>query len=101
MGRRPYSFKNFLGVLPEANKTSDKQKQKELELEKMEFDIHEIIYKETNVILVGIVSSGKLRIKSKCFLGPDINGNFKLVEYVIFIVKKLMWHIAIRVNIAL
>ena len=73
-------FKNFLGVLPEANKTSDKQKQKELELEKMEFDIHEIIYKETNVILVGIVSSGKLRIKSKCFLGPDINGNFKLVE---------------------
>ena len=73
-------FKNFLGVLPEANKTSDKQKQKELELEKMEFDIHEIIYKETNVILVGIVSSGKLRIKSKCFLGPDINGNFKMVE---------------------
>ena len=73
-------FKNFLGVLPEVNKTSDKQKQKELELEKMEFDIHEIIYKETNVILVGIVSSGKLRIKSKCFLGPDINGNFKMVE---------------------
>ena len=73
-------FKNFLAVLPDANKTSDKQKQKELELEKMEFDIHEIIYKETSVILVGIVSSGKLRIKSKCFLGPDINGNFKMVE---------------------
>ena len=73
-------FKNFLGVLPDLNKTSDKQKQKELELEKMEFDVHEIIYKESNVILVGIVSSGKLRIKSKCFLGPDINGNFKLVE---------------------
>jgi GTPase len=73
-------FKNFLGVLPEVNKTSDKQKQKELELEKMEFDIHEIIYKETNAILIGIVSSGKLRIKSKCFLGPDINGNFKMVE---------------------
>ena len=46
----------------------------------MEFDIHEIIYKETNAILIGIVSSGKLRIKSKYFLGPDINGNFKLVE---------------------
>jgi GTPase len=73
-------FKNFLGVLPDLNKTSDKQKQKELELEKMEFDVHEIIYKESNVILVGIVSSGKLRIKSKCFLGPDINGNFKIVE---------------------
>ena len=73
-------FKNFLGVLPDLNKTSDKQKQKELELEKMEFDIHETIYREKNVILVGIVSSGKLRIKSKCFLGPDINGNFKMVE---------------------
>ena len=73
-------FKNFLGVLPDLNKTSDKQKKKELELEKMEFDIHEIIYKENNVILIGIVLSGKLRIKSKCFLGPDINGNFKLVE---------------------
>ncbi len=73
-------FKNFLGVLPQVNKTSDIQKKKELELEKMEFDIHEIIYKETNAILIGIVSSGKLRIKSKYFLGPDINGNFKLVE---------------------
>ena len=73
-------FKNFLGVLPDLNKTSDKQKQKELELEKMEFDIHETIYRENIVILVGIVSSGKLRIKSKCFLGPDINGNFKMVE---------------------
>ena len=61
-------FKNFLGVLPDLNKTSDKQKQKELELEKMEFDIHETIYREKNVILIGIVSSGKLRIKSKCFL---------------------------------
>ena len=75
-------FKNFLGVLPDLNKTSDKQKQKALELEKMEFDVHEVIYKEkeSHVILVGIVSSGKLRIKSKCFLGPDINGNFKIVE---------------------
>ena len=73
-------FKNFLGVLPNLNKTSDKQKKKELELETMEFDIHETIYRENYVILVGIVSSGKLRIKSKCFLGPDINGNFKMVE---------------------
>ena len=76
-------FKNFLGVLPDLNKLSDKQKQKELELEKMEFDVHEVIYKENkenSVILVGIVSNGKLRIKSKYFLGPDINGNFKIVE---------------------
>ena len=75
-------FKNFLGVLPDLNKTSDEQKQKEIELEKMEFDIHETIFKENknSVILVGIISSGKLRIKSKCFLGPDFNGNFKMVE---------------------
>ena len=62
-------FKNFLGVLPQLNKTSDIQKKKELELEKMEFDIHEIIYKETNAILIGIVSSGKLRIKTGTITG--------------------------------
>ena len=84
-------FKNFLRSLPKVNETiynqnnqnqneSLKQKQKELDLEKMEFDIHEIIYKETKVILVGIVSSGKLRSNSKCYLGPDLNGNFKMVE---------------------
>ena len=78
-------FKNFLKSLPKLNETiykNDKlkQKQKELELEKMEFDIHEIIHKENNAILSGIVSSGKLRTNSKCFLGPDISGNFIKVE---------------------
>ena len=81
-------FKNFLRSLPKVSETiynqnqneNLKQKQKELDLEKMEFDIHEIIYKETKVILVGIVSSGKLRTNSKCFLGPDLTGNFKMVE---------------------
>jgi GTPase len=74
-------FKNFLSLLPQVNnRIGNKQKEKDLELEKMEFDIHEIIYKETNSILVGIVSSGKLHINSKCFLGPDSSGNFKIVE---------------------
>ena len=74
-------FKNFLSLLPQVNnRISNKEKKKELELEKMEFDIHEIIYKETNSILIGIVSSGKLHINSKCFLGPDSSGNFKIVE---------------------
>jgi GTPase len=78
-------FKNFLKSLPKLNETiykNDKlkQKQKELELEKMEFDIHEIIHKENNAILSGIVSSGKLRTNSKCFLGPDISGNFIKIE---------------------
>jgi GTPase len=74
-------FKSFLSLLPQVNnRIGTKQKEKDLELEKMEFDIHEIIYKETNSILVGIVSSGKLHINSKCFLGPDSSGNFKIVE---------------------
>ena len=74
-------FKNFLGVLPQYNnRTSDQQKQKELDLEKLEFDIHETIYKDSIAIIQGIVSSGKLRINSKYFLGPDSSGNFKMVE---------------------
>ena len=74
-------FKNFLSVLPKNNNnTTDKDKQKELDLEKLEFDIQETIYKETNAIVKGIVSSGKLRINSQYFLGPDSSGNFKMVE---------------------
>ena len=87
-------FKNFLRSLPKVNATiynldNLKQRQKELELEKMEFDIHEIIYKETNAILIGIVSSGKLRSNSKCYLGPDSNGNFKMVEVCDIFCKKV------------
>ena len=70
-------FKNFLSVLPQ-HRINDKKM--DINLEKLEFDIHEIIYKETNVIVKGIVSSGKLRINSNYFLGPDAAGNFKIVE---------------------
>jgi len=78
-------FKNFLSVIPKNSNnttdTTDKDKQqKELDLEKLEFDIHETIYKEACAIVKGIVSSGKLRIKSQYFLGPDSSGNFKMVE---------------------
>ena len=77
-------FKNYLRSLPkekEAIFNKDlKKKQEELELENMEFDIHEIIYKESNAILTGIVSSGELRTKSKYYLGPDSYGNFKVVQ---------------------
>ena len=74
-------FKNFLSVIPKnSNNTTGKDKQKELDLEKMEFDIQETIYKETNAIVKGIVSSGKLRINSQYYLGPDSSGNFKMVE---------------------
>ena len=87
-------FKNFLRSLPKVNgiiynNDNLKQRQKELELEKMEFDIHEIIHKETNAILIGIVSSGKLRTNSKCYLGPDSNGNFKIVEVCNIFCKKV------------
>ena len=71
-------FKNFLSVLPQ-RRTNNKENV-DINLEKIEFDIIEIIYKETNAILWGIVSSGKLRINSKYFLGPDAMGNFKMVE---------------------
>ena len=55
----------------------------------MEFDIHEIIYKESNAILTGIVSSGELRTKSKYYLGPDSNGNFKVVQVCDIFCKKV------------
>ena len=70
-------FKNFLSVLPQ-HRTNNKEI--DINLENTEFDILEIIYKETNAILWGIVSSGKLCINSKYFLGPDVAGNFKMVE---------------------
>ena len=88
-------FKNFLKSLPKLNETiyknenNLKNKKKELELEKMEFDIHEIIHKEKNAILSGIVSSGKLRTNSKYFLGPDLNGNFIKVEVCVIHCKKV------------
>ena len=69
-------FKNFLAVLPQHRN----KKEIDINLENMEFDILEIIYKETNAILWGIVSSGKMRINSKYYLGPDTSGNFKIVE---------------------
>ena len=71
-------FKNFLSVLPQ-HRTNNKENI-DINLENMEFDIIEIIHKEKNAILWGIVSNGKLRINSKYFLGPDAMGNFKMVE---------------------
>ena len=86
-------FKNFLRSLPKINETicnqSLKEKSKELDLEKMEFDIHEIIYKDNCAILIGIVCSGKLRTHSKCYLGPDASGNFKIVEVCDIFCKKI------------
>ena len=49
-------------------------------MEKMEFDIHEIISDNNKIILIGIVSKGKVKSKTKCYLGPDQEGNFKIIE---------------------
>ena len=71
-------FKSFLSTLPVNNKLEDELKQ--IEMEKMEFDIHEIISDNNKIILIGIVSKGKVKSKTKCYLGPDQEGNFKIVE---------------------
>ena len=73
-------FKNFLRALPEVNKLDDTEKQKKLESEKMEFDVHGTIFKDKTPILIGMVTRGKLKANSKYFLGPDSNGDYKLVE---------------------
>ena len=70
-------FKNFLSVLPQHRNNA---KDININLEDMEFDVTEILYKETSAILWGIVSNGKLKKNSKYFLGPDSMGNFKMVE---------------------
>ena len=70
-------FKNFLSVLPQHRINN---KEIDINLENTEFDILEIYYKETNAILWGIISSGKILINSKYFLGPDSMGYFKMVE---------------------
>ena len=72
-------FQNFLRSLPEVNKL-DTDIQQKLESEKMEFDVHGTIIKEKVAILVGMVTRGKLKVKPKYFLGPDINGDYRLVE---------------------
>jgi GTPase len=71
-------FKSFLSTLPVNNKLEDELKQ--IEMEKMEFDIHETITDNSKIILIGIVSKGKVKAKTKCYLGPDQEGNFKIVE---------------------
>jgi elongation factor 1-alpha len=69
-------FKNFLAVLPQHRN----KEEIDINLENMEFDVLEVYNKEKMTILWGIVSSGKMIINSGYYLGPDSNGNFKVVE---------------------
>ena len=82
-------FRNLLRALPEVNKSSDTETEKKLESEKMEFDVHETIFKEKMSILKGMVTRGKLKAKSKYFLGPDSEGDYKLVEVIDIHSKKI------------
>ena len=58
-------FRNFLRALPEVSKFDDTETQKKLESEKMEFDVHGTIFKEKESILLGMVTHGKLKSKTK------------------------------------
>lgn len=80
-------FKNFLSMLPVNNKLEDELKA--IEMEEMEFDIHETNHFDNKLIVVGIVSKGKIKRHSKCFLGPDNDGNFSVVEIVDIHCKKI------------
>ena len=73
-------FRNFLRALPEVDKLVDNERKKKLESEKLEFDVHGTIFKEKKSILIGMVTRGKLKLESKYYLGPDSNGDYKLVQ---------------------
>ena len=80
-------FKSFLSTLPVNNKLEDELKQ--IEMEKMEFDIHETLIDNNKIILNGIVSKGKIKSKTKYYLGPNNEGNFKIFEIEKIICKKI------------
>ena len=82
-------FLNFLRALPEVIKLDDNEIKKKIESEKMEFDVQSTIIKKNNSILEGMVTRGKLKTNSKYFLGPDNNGDYKLVEVTDIFSKKI------------
>ena len=82
-------FLNFLKALPEVINKNDNETQKKIEKEKMEFDVQSTIIKKKDSILEGMVTKGKLKNKSKYFLGPDSNGDYKLVEVTDIFSKKI------------
>ena len=60
---------NFLNLLP--------LKKKYITSDIAEFDIQEHFTVNNKIIIGGIVTSGKISVGEKYFLGPDRTGNFK------------------------
>jgi GTPase len=79
-------FKSFLSMLPIS---SIENELKSIETEKMEFDIHETLAIDNKLIVTGIVNKGKVVSDTKCYLGPDNDGKFKIVEIVNIHCKKI------------
>jgi elongation factor 1-alpha len=63
------SIVNFMNLLP--------VKKRLIPSETAEFDIQEHFMVEKKIIIAGIVTSGKIYVGEKYFLGPDKTGNFK------------------------
>lgn len=66
---------SFINAL-ETNKQDFKNK------EEMMFDIHEHFYAsiQKKVVVAGFVSKGKLSLGQKCYLGPNKQGQFTIIE---------------------
>ncbi|MCQ2819348.1 MAG: hypothetical protein MJ252_18960 [archaeon] len=86
-------FKSFLSLLSIGDKDTQNygliKKTSSAFDDKGEFDIFEIIYEENKIILTGIVSKGKLKVDTQCFLGPDNEGHFNIVTIVNIHCKKI------------
>lgn len=79
-------LKSFLSMLPVDDL---KNELKLIENEKIEFDIHETLAIDEKVIVTGIVNKGKLMSGAKCYLGPDNEGRYKIVDIVNIHCKKI------------
>ncbi len=77
-------LKNFLSMLPVIDQSLES-----VDEEQIEFDIHETLQVEDKLIVSGIVNKGRLVSQTKCYLGPDSEGKFKIVEIVNIHCKKI------------
>jgi elongation factor 1-alpha len=85
-------FINFLNLLPERKKDGFEIlnfKPDKLEVDEHQFDILETAVIDKKIIVAGILSKGMIYKGAQCKLGPDAQGNFKLVEILSIHCKKI------------
>jgi GTPase len=82
-------FINFLNILPDKNRPENVENLNSQVNNIEKFDILETINIKDKVILMGIVSDGSILLENQYFLGPDSEGNFKLVSIVNIHCKKV------------